>query len=329
MAFPITRLRRLRRTPALRRMARETRLSPSDFIYPLFVCPGRGVARPVGSMPGVFQHSVDRVVEVCRETAAEGVPAVLLFGLPETKDDVGSSSWADDGIVQQALKAIKAAVPELVLIVDVCFCEYTAHGHCGVLTAAGEVANDPTLDNLARQAVSLAAAGADVIAPSDMMDGRVGRIRRGLDEAGFEQIPILSYAAKFASAFYGPFREAAESAPAFGDRRSYQMDPANGREALREVGLDVEEGADLLMVKPALPYLDVLREVRQRFDHPLVAYQVSGEYSMIRAAAERGWIDYERVLMESLLSIRRAGADLVITYGARDAARLLRKGWQE
>jgi porphobilinogen synthase len=310
-------------------MARETRLSPSDFIYPLFVCPGRGVARPVGSMPGVFQHSVDRVVEVCRETAAEGVPAVLLFGLPETKDDVGSSSWADDGIVQQALKAIKAAVPELVLIVDVCFCEYTAHGHCGVLTAAGEVANDPTLDNLARQAVSLAAAGADVIAPSDMMDGRVGRIRRGLDEAGFEQIPILSYAAKFASAFYGPFREAAESAPAFGDRRSYQMDPANGREALREVGLDVEEGADLLMVKPALPYLDVLREVRQRFDHPLVAYQVSGEYSMIRAAAERGWIDYERVLMESLLSIRRAGADLVITYGARDAARLLRKGWQE
>ena len=329
MAFPITRLRRLRRTPALRRMARETRLSPSDFIYPLFVCPGRGVARPVGSMPGVFQHSVDRVVEVCRETAAEGVPAVLLFGLPETKDDVGSSSWADDGIVQQALKAIKAAVPELVLIVDVCFCEYTAHGHCGVLTAAGEVANDPTLDNLARQSVSLAAAGADVIAPSDMMDGRVGRIRRGLDEAGFEHLPILSYAAKFASAFYGPFREAAESAPAFGDRRSYQMDPANGREALREVGLDVEEGADLLMVKPALPYLDVLREVRQRFDHPLVAYQVSGEYSMIRAAAERGWIDYERVLMESLLSIRRAGADLVITYGARDAARLLRKGWQE
>jgi porphobilinogen synthase len=329
MAFPITRLRRLRRTPALRRMARETRLSPSDFIYPLFVCPGRGVARPVGSMPGVFQHSVDRVVEVCRETAAEGVPAVLLFGLPETKDDVGSSSWADDGIVQQALKAIKAAVPELVLIVDVCLCEYTAHGHCGVLTAAGEVANDPTLDNLARQSVSLAAAGADVIAPSDMMDGRVGRIRRGLDEAGFEQIPILSYAAKFASAFYGPFREAAESAPAFGDRRSYQMDPANGREALREVGLDVEEGADLLMVKPALPYLDVLREVRRRFDHPLVAYQVSGEYSMIRAAAERGWIDYERVLMESLLSIRRAGADLVITYGARDAARLLRKGWQE
>jgi porphobilinogen synthase len=329
MAFPITRLRRLRRTPALRRMARETRLSPSDFIYPLFVCPGRGVARPVGSMPGVFQHSVDRVVEVCRETAAEGVPAVLLFGLPETKDDVGSSSWADDGIVQQALKAIKAAVPELVLIVDVCFCEYTAHGHCGVLTAAGEVANDPTLDNLARQAVSLAAAGADVIAPSDMMDGRVGRIRRGLDEAGFEHLPILSYAAKFASAFYGPFREAAESAPAFGDRRSYQMDPANGREALREVALDAEEGADLLMVKPALPYLDVLREVRQRFDHPLVAYQVSGEYSMIRAAAERGWIDYDRVLMESLVAIRRAGADLVITYGARDAARLLREGWQE
>ena len=309
-------------------MVRETRLSPSDFIFPLFVCPGEDVAKPVGSMPGVFQHSVDRVVEVCREVAQDEIPAVLLFGLPASKDAVGSSSWQDDGIVQQALRAIGEAVPGLVQIVDLCFCEYTDHGHCGVLTGE-DVDNDTTIENLARQAVSLAQAGADVIAPSDMMDGRVGRIRQGLDEAGFPNVPILSYAAKFASAFYGPFREAAESAPSFGDRRTYQMDPANGREALREVELDVEEGADMLMVKPAMPYLDVLREMRRRFDHPLVAYQVSGEYSMIRAAAENGWIDYERVLMESLVSIRRAGADLVITYGARDAARLLREGWQE
>ena len=279
-------------------------------------------------MPGVHQYSVERVVEICGELAGEDIPAVLLFGLPETKDSTGSSSWSDDGIVQRALRAIKAAVPELVLIADVCFCEYTDHGHCGVLDGR-QVANDETLENLALQAVSLARAGADVVAPSDMMDGRVGRIRRALDEATLRDTPILSYAAKFASAFYGPFRDAADSAPAFGDRRSYQMDPANRREALREVALDVEEGADLLMVKPALPYLDVVCEVRRHFDLPLAAYQVSGEYSMLHAAAANGWLDYDRVLMESLVSIRRAGADLIITYGARDAARLLRRGWTE
>ncbi len=339
MAFPQSRLRRLRRSPSLRRLVRETRLAAADFIYPLFICPGRGVVEPVGSMPGVSRYSVDRAVEVCAEVAAEGVAAVLLFGLPETKDATGSASWADDGIVQQALRTIRAEVPELVLIADVCFCEYTDHGHCGVLPEGGQrnvlpeggdadVANDATLENLARQAVSLARAGAHVVAPSDMMDGRVARIRRALDDSGL-QAPILSYAAKFASAFYGPFRDAADAAPAFGDRRSYQMDPANGREALREVALDVEEGADLLMVKPALPYLDVVREVRRRFDLPLAAYQVSGEYSMLRAAAANGWLDYERVLMESLISIRRAGADLIVTYGARDAARLLRSGWTE
>jgi porphobilinogen synthase len=328
MNYPITRLRRLRRTGVLRRMVRETRLASDNFIYPLFVCPGKDVERPISSMPGVYQHSVDHVARVCREVFDEGIPAVLLFGLPESKDPIGACSWDDDGIVQQALRAIKAEVKDLVLIADVCFCEYTDHGHCGVLDGE-EVLNDETTVNLARQSVSLAKAGADIIAPSDMMDGRVAVIRDGLDEADYEQIPILSYAAKFASAFYGPFREAADSAPAFGDRRSYQMDPANGREALRECELDVEEGADLLMVKPAMPYLDVLAEMRQRFDHPLVAYQVSGEYSMIRAAAQNGWIDYERVLMESLQSIRRAGADLIITYGARDAARLLREGWTE
>ncbi len=337
MAFPQTRLRRLRRTPALRRMIRETRLDAADLVYPLFVRPGEGQTRPISSMPGVFQHSVDRLVELCREVAQEGIPAVLLFGLPESKDAIGSSSWSEHGIVQQALRAIKAAVPDLVLIVDVCFCEYTDHGHCGVLTRRSvadsippddvlTVDNDATLDNLALQAVSLAKAGADIIAPSDMMDGRIGRIRQALDLEDCGDIPILSYAAKFSSAFYGPFREAADSAPAFGDRRTYQMDPANGREALREVALDVDEGADLLMVKPALPYLDVIREVRNHFDLPLVAYQVSGEYAMLQAAGAKGWIDYERTLMESLTAIRRAGADLIITYGARDAARLIREG---
>jgi porphobilinogen synthase len=328
MAFPATRLRRLRRTPALRRMVRETRLSADDLILPLFVCPGQGVRHPIASMPGVCRHSVDRVVEVCREVAGEGIPAVLLFGLPESKDAAGSSSWSQDGIVQRALAAIGTAVPELIRIADVCFCEYTDHGHCGVLDGDA-VDNDATLENLARQAVSLARAGADVVAPSDMMDGRVGRIRRALDAAGLESTPILSYAAKFASAFYGPFRDAADSAPAFGDRRGYQMDPANVREALREVALDVAEGADLLMVKPALPYLDVVRRVRERFDLPLAAYQVSGEYAMLKAAAGNGWLDYERTLMESLTAIRRAGADLVVTYAARDAARLLRQGWTE
>jgi porphobilinogen synthase len=328
MAFPQTRLRRLRKTPALRALVRETRLAIDDLVLPLFVCPGTGVARPIGSMPGVFQHSVDRLVGACAEAYGEGIRAVILFGLPEWKDATGSAAWSDDGIVQRALAALAREVPELVTIVDVCFCEYTEHGHCGVL-AGQTVANDPTLENLARQAVSLARAGADVIAPSDMMDGRVGAIRRGLDEAGFQDTPILSYAVKFASAFYGPFREAAESAPAFGDRRSYQMDPANGREALREAELDVEEGADLLMVKPALPYLDVLAALRRRFDLPLAAYHVSGEYAMLKAAAERGWIDHDRVMMETLLAIKRAGADLILTYCARDAARLLKAGWTE
>ncbi|HEX6202980.1 MAG TPA: porphobilinogen synthase, partial [Thermoanaerobaculia bacterium] len=268
MSFPDTRLRRLRKTPVLRRMVRETRLSPDDFVLPLFVRPGEGVAQPVGSMPGVFQHSVDRLVEAARAAWDDGVPAVLLFGLPERKDAVGSAAWDDDGIVQRALRALGDAVPDLVKIVDVCFCEYTDHGHCGVLD--GEtVDNDATVDNLARQAVSLARAGADVVAPSDMMDGRVGAVREALDDAGFAALPILSYAAKFASSFYGPFREAAESTPSFGDRKSYQMDPANRREAMREVELDVEEGADLLMVKPALPYLDVLAELRARWDLPL------------------------------------------------------------
>jgi porphobilinogen synthase len=328
MSFPQTRLRRLRRTPVLRRLVRETRLSVDDFVLPLFACPGSGVARPVGSMPGVFQHSVDRLVETCREAAGDGISAVLLFGLPEFKDAEGSSSWSPDGIVQQALRALKAALPELVTIADVCFCEYTDHGHCGVLKGH-TVDNDATLANLARQAVSLAEAGADVIAPSDMMDGRVAAIRAALDGAGLADTPILSYAAKFASGFYGPFREAAESTPSFGDRRSYQMDPANGREAVREAALDVAEGADLLMVKPALPYLDVVAALRRTFDLPLAAYHVSGEYSMLKAAAERGWLDYDRVLMESLVAIRRAGADLILTYGARDAARLLAQGWRE
>ena len=309
-------------------MVRETRLSPDDFILPLFVRPGEGIAQPVGSMPGVFQHSVDRLVDAAKAAFDDGVPAVLLFGIPEEKDAVGSAAWSDDGIVQRALRALGEAVPELVTIVDVCFCEYTDHGHCGVLHG-DEVDNDETVANLARQSLSLARAGADVIAPSDMMDGRIGAIRQALDGEGFGHLPILSYAAKFASAFYGPFREAAESAPSFGDRRAYQMDPANRREARREVALDVLEGADALMVKPALPYLDVLADLRRTYDHPLAAYHVSGEYAMTKAAGERGWIDFDRVLMESLLSIRRAGADMIITYGAREASRLLAKGWSE
>ncbi len=325
MHFPSTRLRRLRRTPTLRRMVRETHLTPADLILPLFVCPGEEVFQPVVSMPGVARQSVDRLLVSAAEAHALGVPAVMLFGIPETKDAIGSNSWSDHGIVQQALRALSQEIPTLVTIADVCFCEYTDHGHCGVLDG-DTVDNDTTVANLALQAVSLAAAGADIIAPSDMMDGRVGAIRDALDEAGYEEIPILSYAAKFASAFYGPFRDAADSSPSFGDRRSYQMDPANRREARREVELDVLEGADLLMVKPALPYLDVLADLRQRYDHPLVAYHVSGEWAMLRAAAANGWIDYERVLMESLLSIRRAGADLILTYGAVDAARLLAAG---
>lgn len=328
MSFPATRLRRLRKTPALRRLVRETRLSADDLILPLFVCPGEGVAHPVSSMPGVFQHSVDQIVVAAKEAFADGIRAVILFGLPTHKDAVGSAAWDPEGVVQRALRALAIELPELVKIVDVCFCEYTDHGHCGVLHGE-RVDNDETLANLARQSVSLAEAGADVIAPSDMMDGRVGAIRQALDAAGFAETPILAYAVKFASGFYGPFREAAESTPAFGDRRSYQMDPANRREAMREAALDVEEGADLLMVKPAVPYLDILAALRERFDLPLAAYHVSGEYAMLKAAAERGWIDYNRVLMETLLSIKRAGADLILTYAAREAARLLAQGWNE
>jgi porphobilinogen synthase len=337
MGFPATRMRRLRRTSSLRGMVRETRLAAEQLVLPLFACPGEGVARAIGSMPGVYQHSVDRLVETATAAWAAGVRGVMLFGLPEHKDAVGSAAWDDDGIVQQALRALGRDVPGLVRIADLCFCEYTDHGHCGVVApiAPGrpisdvEVDNDATLANLARQAVSLARAGADVIAPSDMMDGRIGAVRAALDAAGKAAVPILSYAVKFASGFYGPFREAAESAPAFGDRRGYQMDPANGREAMREAALDVEEGADLLMVKPALPYLDVLAALRRRWDLPLAAYHVSGEYAMLKAAAERGWLDYDRVLMESLIAIRRAGADLIVTYGAVDAARLLAGGWRE
>jgi porphobilinogen synthase len=329
MGFPAVRLRRLRRTPLLRRMVRETRLSTANLVLPLFVCPGEGVEQPIGSMPGVARQSVDRLVETVEAAQAKGISAVMLFGIPEHKDATGSSSWDDDGIVQRAMRALAARVPQVLRIADVCFCEYTDHGHCGVLRPDGSVDNDATVENLSRQAVSLARAGADVIAPSDMMDGRVGAIRRGLDAAGLTDTLILSYAAKFASGFYGPFREAAGSTPSFGDRRSHQMDPANRREALREVALDVEEGADMLMVKPAVAYLDVLAAMRQRFDLPLAAYHVSGEYAMLKAAAAHGWIDYDRVMMETLVSIRRAGADWILTYAAREAAALLARGWEE
>jgi porphobilinogen synthase len=327
MAFPETRMRRLRRTEKLRALVRETRLSPQCLVYPLFVCPGKGVRKEVRSMPGVANLSVDEAVVEARQAQALGVPALILFGLPETKDKVATGAWAEDGIVQQAARAIRKEVPELLLMGDVCLCEYMSHGHCGIVrTGPGgeyEIVNDETLELLARTAVSLIKAGMDIVAPSDMMDGRVAAIRKGLDAAGFSNTPILSYAAKFASAFYGPFREAADSAPQFGDRRSYQMDPANRREAMREIELDLEEGADMIMVKPAMPYLDVIREARERFDAPLAAYQVSGEYAMIEAAARNQWIDRERVILESLTAIRRAGADVILTYHAKDAARLL------
>ena len=329
MGFPAVRLRRTRRTPLLRGMVRETRLSTANLVLPLFVCPGEGVEQPIGSMPGVARQSVDRIVATASAAFDEGVPAVILFGIPEHKDAIGSSSWSDDGIVQQALRALREQVPGMLRIADVCFCEYTDHGHCGVLRGDGSVDNDATVGNLARQAVSLAQNGADVVAPSDMMDGRIGAIRGALDGAGLADTILLSYAAKFASGFYGPFREAAGSTPSFGDRRAYQMDPANKREALREVALDVEEGADVLMVKPAMAYLDVLAALRERFDVPLAAYQVSGEYAMLKAAAQNGWLDYDRVMMESLLAIRRAGADWILTYAAREAAALLAKGWEE
>jgi porphobilinogen synthase len=319
-AFPAYRPRRLRRTEALRRLVRETRVTVEQLVQPLFVVPGRGVERPVPSMPGVAQLSVDRTAEECRRLADLGVPAVILFGVPEAKDARGSGATAGDGIVPRALEAIRAAAPGLVRITDVCLCEYTDHGHCGVLRD-GEVDNDPTLAVLAEEALAHARAGADVVAPSDMMDGRVGAIRRALDGAGFAEVPILSYAAKYASGLYGPFRDAADSTPAFGDRRGYQMDPANVEEALREVALDVAEGADVVMVKPALPYLDVIRRVKERFGWPVAAYQVSGEYAMVKAAAAQGWIDERRVVEETLTAIRRAGADLIVTYFARDVAR--------
>ncbi len=320
--FPVHRPRRLRRTETLRAMVRETSLSPKDFIYPLFVCPGKGVRNPVNSMPGCYQESVDKVVEHAREVYSLGIPAVILFGIPEHKDPQGSEAYSPDGIVQQAIRAIKDVVPELVIITDVCLCEYTSHGHCGIVED-GEVLNDPTLELLQKEAVSHAQAGADMVAPSDMMDGRVRAIRQALDEEGFSHIPIMSYAAKYASAFYGPFREAAESTPQFGDRRSYQMDPPNRREALKEVALDIEEGADIVMVKPALAYLDVISDVKQNFHVPVAAYNVSGEYSLVKAAAQMGWIDHDRVMMEILISIKRAGADLILTYFAKDAAKLL------
>ena len=323
-SFPEYRPRRLRRTAALRSLVRETRLVPSQLVLPLFVRPGSGVRQPIASMPGVSQTSVDELLKDARAAAALGVGGVLLFGIPARKDDEGSSAWDDAGPVQAAVRALKDELPQLVVITDVCMCEYTSHGHCGVLRD-GEVDNDATLALLAREALSHARAGADIVAPSDMMDGRVGAIRRALDAAGFERTAIMAYSAKFAGAFYGPFREAAESAPQTGDRRGYQMDPGNADEALREVRLDIEEGADMVMVKPAGPFLDIVSRVKRETGYPLAAYQVSGEFAMIQAAAERGWIDRERAMMESLLGIRRAGADVIITYFAAEAARVLRK----
>ncbi|MCY1033751.1 porphobilinogen synthase [Corallococcus sp. BB11-1] len=322
MAHPVHRPRRLRRSAALRDMVRETRLSPTDFIYPLFVVEGRDIRRPVSSMPGVFNLSVEHAVQEAKLAKSLGVPSVILFGIPDHKDAEGTQAYARDGIVQRAIREIKAAVPELQVIADVCLCEYTDHGHCGVLDGQ-HVANDATLPLLAQMAVTCAQAGADIVAPSDMMDGRIGAIRKALDEVKLTDTPIMAYSAKYASGFYGPFREAAQSTMKFGDRRGYQMDPGNVREALRETALDVEEGADFIMVKPALSYLDVIRALRENFDLPLAAYNVSGEYAMLKAAGQNGWLDYERVMLEVLTSIKRAGADLVITYHALEAAKLL------
>ncbi|HET7106908.1 MAG TPA: porphobilinogen synthase [Candidatus Acidoferrum sp.] len=323
MSFPIQRPRRLRGSETLRGLVRETRLTPAGFVYPMFVCPGTKVRKEVSSMPGVHQQSVDQIVEECREVEALGIPAVILFGLPESKDARGTSSLAKTGVVQKAIEAIKAAKLNLLVITDVCLCEYTDHGHCGVIEH-GDILNDPTLEILAQQALSHARAGADIVAPSDMMDGRVAAIRTLLDGNKFENVPILAYAAKYCSGFYGPFREAADSAPKSGDRRSYQMDPANAREALKEVALDIEEGADIVMVKPALPYLDIIRAVRERFDVPVGAYNVSGEFAMVKAAAQKGWIEEKRVVLEILTGIQRAGADIILTYHAKDAARWLK-----
>ncbi|GAB4252161.1 porphobilinogen synthase [Deferrisoma sp.] len=322
MEFPRLRMRRLRRNETLRRMVRETLLTPDDFIYPLFVREGTGVRNPIASMPGQFQLSVDQAVKEARTAWDLGVPAVILFGIPDHKDAVGSGAYDDEGVVQRAVRALKDALPDLCVITDVCLCEYTDHGHCGVIRD-GDVANDETLDLLVREALSHARAGADMVAPSDMMDGRVGAIRSALDAEGFGGVPIMAYAAKFASTFYGPFRDAAESPPKFGDRRSYQMDPANAEEALREVDLDIREGADIVMVKPALPYLDVIRKVKDTFGYPTAAYNVSGEYAMVKAMERLGWGDGAGLMMESLLSIKRAGADMILTYFAVEAARLL------
>ncbi|HYE24129.1 MAG TPA: porphobilinogen synthase [Clostridia bacterium] len=345
MAYPINRLRRLRRSEAMRSLVRETRLSPEGFIYPLFICPGEGIRKEVRSMPGVFNLSIDEAVKEVADVKSLGIPSVILFGLPEKKDEVATGAWADDGIVQKATRAIKREVPGVLVMGDVCLCEYMSHGHCGIVkkvdtgaavesgkTGAAaakaaepeyEIVNDPSVEILAKTAVSQAKAGIDIIAPSDMMDGRIAAIRAALDANGFENTPVLSYAAKFASGFYGPFREAADSAPAFGDRRAYQMDPANIREAMREIEMDLAEGADMIMVKPAIAYLDVIAEARRRFDVPLAAYQVSGEYAMIKAAAQNGWIDHDRVMLESLLSIQRAGASMVLTYFAKEAATII------
>ena len=328
MNFPSTRLRRLRRTEAMRSLVRETHLHPGALIYPLFICPGEGVRKEIGSMPGVFNLSIDEAVKEAETCAGLGLGGLLLFGLPAEKDDEASGAWAEDGIVQQTLQAMKTnrRLDSLVTIADVCLCEYTSHGHCGVVARDGdhyEIENDSSVALIAKTAASLARAGADIVAPSDMMDGRVAAIRGALDAGGHEQIPVMSYASKFASAFYGPFREAADSAPQFGDRRSYQMDGANLREAMREIDQDIAEGADMLLMKPAMPYLDVIREARERYDLPMGAYQVSGEYSMLHAAFERGWLEPERAMMESLLSIRRAGADFIVTYFAKDAAKVL------
>lgn len=322
MSFPLVRMRRLRKTAAMRRLVAETVLTPADLIYPMFVCPGNDVCQGIGSMPGVNRYSIDALVEECRKVADLGIPGVILFGIPEKKDALGTEGYSPKGIIPQAVRAVKKAVPGLIVMCDVCLCEYTSHGHCGVLEK-GHVHNDATLELLARASVVYAQAGADVVAPSDMMDGRVYAIREGLDEAGLDDIIILSYAAKYASAYYGPFREAAGSTPQQGDRKGYQMDPPNFREALREVAMDVEEGADMIMVKPALPYLDVLSAVRQEFDLPLSAYQVSGEYAVIKAGGQMGWIDEEKVMLESLICIKRAGADFIFTYFAKEAAALV------
>jgi len=325
MDFPRYRPRRLRRNEKLRELIRETTLNIKNFIYPLFVCPGKDRVLPVSSMPGIAQQSVDRIVKECQEVDSLGIPGVILFGIPEGKDPVGSEAYADTGVVQNAIREIKEKTPGLLVITDVCLCEYTDHGHCGVIKGE-EVDNDATLELLAKEALSHAQAGADMVAPSDMMDGRVGAIRKALDENGFSQVAIMAYAAKYASGFYGPFREAAESTPQFGDRRSYQMDPANTDEALREVELDIREGADIIMVKPAMAYLDVIYRVKQRFGYPVAAYNVSGEYSMVKAAGQNDWIDEKRIMTELLISIKRAGADIILTYFAKDMAKELQKG---